>query len=260
MHEDTSGCLQSKHLLRAEVALTRFLRTSCSQVSKISKAGDWMASQSNLIKCLSLLRIQLLSSHLDGISTASVYALFPPNSSEGSGSVPSKTTHRLQCAVRCPCICLFPRLNKSWSIRLTFARPNNLSGPPWNSPQPINVFPALGSQTWLHHSGYKLMITEKSEINHFPLSAVSTPAATAQDAVSLHHCQGTTLAQIQPPCSAETSALWQEEIEALIYGLCQFQIHSVSARFCVLICTLSSQTLPLYCLLHWNSVMSFKFS
>lgn len=51
------------------------------------------------------------------------------------------------------------------------------------------------------------MITEKSEINNFPLSAVSTPAATAQDAVSLHHCQGTTLDQIWPPCSAETSAM-----------------------------------------------------
>lgn len=49
---------------------------------------------------------------------------------EGSGSIPSKTTHRHWCAVRCPSNCLFPRLNKSWSTKLTFARPNNLSGPP----------------------------------------------------------------------------------------------------------------------------------
>lgn len=117
---------------------------------------------------------------------------------EGSGSILSKTTHRHCCAVRCPCNCLFPRLNKSWSIRFTFARPNNLGGPPWNSPQPINVFSVLVSQTWLHHSGCRLITTEKSEINNFPLSVISTPTATAQFTVSLHHCQGTTLAQQKP--------------------------------------------------------------
>lgn len=115
---------------------------------------------------------------------------------EGFVSIPSKTTHRHWCAARCPCNYLFPRLKKLWSIRLTFARPNNLGGHPWNSPQLIIVFPVLGSQTWLHHSGYRLMITEKSEMNNFPLSALSSPAVTAQDAASLHHCQGTTLAQI----------------------------------------------------------------
>lgn len=116
--------------------------------------------------------------------------------SEGSGSIPSKTIHRHWRAVRCPCNCLFPRLNKPWSIRLTFARPNNLGGPPWNSPQFITDCPVLGSQTRLHHPGCRLVITEKSDINNFPLSAVSIPAATVQDAVSLHHCQGATLDQI----------------------------------------------------------------
>lgn len=37
-----------------------------------------MASQSNLIKSLALLRVQFLSSHLDGTSSATVYGLFQP--------------------------------------------------------------------------------------------------------------------------------------------------------------------------------------
>lgn len=122
----------------------RLLRALSSQVSKSSKGGDYMASQGRLLKCLALLKVQFLSSHLAGSSSALIYTLFPPHPSVKDVALsPPNPPHRHWCAVRCPCSCLLPRLNKPRTIRLSFTRPNSLGGPPLNPPQLINVFLGL---------------------------------------------------------------------------------------------------------------------
>lgn len=69
-----SSCLEQSLLW----GQARLLRALSSQASKSAKGGQSMTSQGNLLKCLALLRVQFLSSHLVGSSSASIYAFFPP--------------------------------------------------------------------------------------------------------------------------------------------------------------------------------------
>lgn len=156
-----------------------------------------MASQSNLIKCLALFRVQFLSSHLDGTSSVSVYAVFPlyPSVKGLAPSLP-KPPIGIGVLLGAPATTSFPGWVNSGP-----------SGSPLQGQATLVAIHGIHlslSMSFLYWGtkpgciilGYRLMITEKSEINNFPLSAVSTPAAAAQDAASLHPCQGTTPAQI----------------------------------------------------------------
>lgn len=154
-----------------------------------------MASQSNLIKCLALFRVQFHSSQLDGISSASVYALSPLYSSvKGLAPFLPKPPTGTGVLLSAPATASFPG-----GINLN---PSHQVSPLQDSValQEIHLSFSVSLLYWTAKPGCiildRLMVTEKSEINNFPILAVSTPAATAEHAVSLHYCQGITLAQI----------------------------------------------------------------